>query len=181
MIFSFLPRQQLRPNSAGLELDGSVLYRCYAQLDPTSTSVADILKEARAKFHDHLMKRAVYYKLSLPSACDADMASVLAHVDGNVKRRVLLLAGEDSVLSDAVIGQTHETCLSATAPPCDGLYFSVMPSDVCLSMLLNLTSEQRARLIKASPHMRRVWAGYVFFDVTCDELFFEVADYSWSH
>lgn len=95
--------------------------------------------------------------------------SVWAQADGDFKRRAILLAGEDSLLSDAVVGHTRETCFGATAPPADGLYFCVLPSDVSVDLLLDLTIEERTQLIKASSHMRRVWAGYVFFDIPCDE------------
>lgn len=171
-----MPCQPLGLKTAAHQLDGPLLHRCYAKLDPTTTSVAEILTQARDKLSDHLLKRAAYYKLPVPCASDADLMSVWAKAGGDIQRRAILLAGEDSLLSDAVIGHTRETCFGATSPPCDGLYFCVMPSDVSVDLLLDLTSQERTQLIRASPHMRRVWAGYVFFDVPCEELFFEVAE-----
>ena len=175
MMLSFVPKLDL---SRFVDTPRSpfhrFIHRCFVQLDPATTSVGDIIHTASSKLGAHLLLRSAYKG---EPAAPFKILSVWAVNDDGPIGVAVPLTSDDFLLSDAVIARTGEAGFGAAPPIEDGPRFMV-PADICIHMLMNMSLSERQRTFVASPHMQSVWKHRIFFDLPSSEFYFEV-DFEW--
>lgn len=172
MMLSFVPKLDLSHvvASAHDKPFQRFIHRCFVQLDPSTTSVGDIIRTATSKLSGHLQLRSAYR--GEPNS-PFRILSVWVVKDVPIEVAVPL-SSDVFLLSDAVIARTGEVGFGAAMSTEDGLRFMVLPSYVSIRMLMSMSLNERQRTFTSSPYMQSVLNHHIFLDLPSSELYVEI-------
>lgn len=168
MMLSFVPRLKL-PHVVASVHDKPFkrfIHRCFVQLDPDMTSVGDIIRTASSKLNAHLQLRSSY--MGEPNT---PFRILSVWVGNDVPIGVAAsLSSNSFLLSDALVAQTGSSAAAlSTEDGLDGISFRVLPSDLYIHTLMNMSLEERQLTFMASVCNR-----HMLLDLPSSELYFEI-------
>ena len=176
MMLSFVPPldlQQQQQHAGEGRVFNKYMFRSFVNLNPKTTTVADIIQVARESFSNHLERKAAYYKRPLETFSIGCIWAGTA--SGPLQGVAVPLTQRDWVLSDAVTAPTGGSGFGASQFGVgENSVFSRLPPDMSFTILQSLSLAERRDALAASRQLRGVWDSRVLFDLPGEELYFEV-------